>query len=95
METRGWQAPFGIRLDAESFEPEILAGAKATLQQTEFVIAEISVSEPVGGCFVSAEFIALMRTHGFEVCDVIDAGLTLMGIHADAVFRRFERLAVR
>jgi FkbM family methyltransferase len=95
VETRGWQAPFGIRLDAESFEPEIIAGATATLQQTEFVIAEISVSEPAGGGFVSAEFIALMRTHGFEVRDVIDAGLTLMGIHADVIFRPSEPLAPR
>ena len=52
------------------------------------MIAEVPISERAEGGCLAADFIALMRSHGFAPCDVIDAGLTPMGIHIDAIFRR-------
>jgi FkbM family methyltransferase len=90
VETRGWHPPFGLKIDVEGFEHDVIEGAEATLAQTQFVVTEISVSERfVGGCS-PAELIDLLRSHGFEVCDVIAAGVTPIGIHADAIFRRSD-----
>ena len=61
VDTGDWPTPFGIKLDAEGFEAQIITGATATLERSQFVIAEISISKRYeGGCSV-AEFIALAR----------------------------------
>jgi hypothetical protein len=32
----------------------------------------------------------LLGSHGFEVADVVDAGVSSIGVHADLVFKRRE-----
>ena len=90
VEARGWRPPFGLKVDVEGFELEVIEGAAATLEQTQFVLAEISVTERFVGACSASELIDLLGSHGFEVCDVIAAGETEMGIHADALFRRSD-----
>jgi FkbM family methyltransferase len=73
VEQHGWKPPFGLKLDVEGYEPFVIEGASEMLKDTQFVIAELGVRKRFDGDLACAEFIELMRSHGFEVADVIDS----------------------
>jgi FkbM family methyltransferase len=76
---RGWEAPFGLKIDAEGADHLVIEGATEVLKQCQFVIAEVLVtlarSEHLtyAGGLTFAQFIALMDTRGFELRDILDA----------------------
>jgi FkbM family methyltransferase len=68
-------APFGLKIDTEGAELEVIRGASATLERTVFVIAEVSVlHDRFDGSYSFAQFIAAMDEAGFEVCDLLGIG---------------------
>jgi FkbM family methyltransferase len=69
---RGWQPPFGLKLDVEGAEHHVIGGATGLLEETQFVIAEVNVWRSFEGSYSFAEFIALMDSHRFRLCDVVD-----------------------
>ncbi len=82
--------PYGIKLDTEGFELEVIAGAHDVLQQTQFVIAELSVADRFeGGCYFD-EFAAEMNRYGFRLHDIlcVSRGDDENARHVDALFRR-------
>ena len=66
--------PFGLKIDAEGAELDILRGAASTLAETEFVIAEVGVLARFDGGYRFASLIAEMDLLGFEVCDILGIG---------------------
>jgi FkbM family methyltransferase len=69
--------PFGLKIDTEGAELEVIRGAAATLERTLFVIAEVSVlHNRFEGSYSFAQFIAAMDQAGFEVCDLLAIGRT-------------------
>jgi FkbM family methyltransferase len=88
LESRNWTPPFGLKIDVEGFEHEVIEGASRLLGETQFVIPEVSITRRFRGERSCAELIEMMGVRGFEVCDVLDAGRSLLGIHADLLFRR-------
>jgi FkbM family methyltransferase len=70
---RGWKAPFGLKLDVEGYERHVIEGATETLRETQFVIAELSISPRFEQDWTTGQFIELMRSHGFAVQDILDA----------------------
>jgi FkbM family methyltransferase len=70
---RGWAPPFGLKMDTEGYEREVIEGATNTLRETQFVIAEVAVERRFSNSYTFAEFISLLDDHGFCVCDVLDA----------------------
>jgi FkbM family methyltransferase len=89
MEEHNFQPPFGLKIDTEGFEIQVIEGAPKFLQKTQFVIAEVQVVERFEGGHSFAEFIALMDKHGFSVCDILDIGRADSSevIFLDLVFR--------
>jgi FkbM family methyltransferase len=83
---RSWSPPFGLKIDTEGFEHHVIAGAARVLERTQFVVAEVSVSKRFEHSHTPAQLIELMRTRGFAVRDVLDAGASALGIHADLLF---------
>jgi FkbM family methyltransferase len=85
-------APFGLKIDTEGSELEVIRGAAATLERTLFVIAEVSVLPGrLEGSYSFAQFIAAMDQAGFEVCDLVDVGRSRSSTHVvylDLVFQR-------
>ena len=69
---RGWEGPFGLKLDVEGYERQVIAGAAELLRETQFVIAEVSVAQQYAGSAPFAAFIATMDGHGFALNDVLD-----------------------
>jgi FkbM family methyltransferase len=66
--------PFGLKIDAEGSEFDVVLGASETLRHTEFVIAEVSVLPRFEGGYGFSEFISALGARGFEVCDILDIG---------------------
>jgi FkbM family methyltransferase len=87
---RGWQRPFGLKIDAEGYEHRVVEGAVELLRDTQFVIAEVSVTRPYAGGTSFAEFVALMDRHGFAVHDLLDGQKRANGgvEFVDVMFRR-------
>ena len=89
------QPPFGLKIDAEGCEYEIIQGAEQFLKQTEFVIAEVAVANRFHRGYTFRDFIDLMYQHKFSLCEILDVGRnddhTLTFI--DAVFRRMVPLS--
>ena len=69
-----FQPPFGLKIDVEGWEDRVINGAGKFLEQTEFVIAEVSVAQRFNEGYAFAGFIALMETFGFSACDFLDIG---------------------
>ncbi|WP_037316761.1 FkbM family methyltransferase [Ruegeria halocynthiae] len=69
--SRGLSGPFGIKIDSEGYEIEVIKGATETLKQSEFVIAETSVKPRYENGYKFSDFVALMAENGFEILDFI------------------------
>jgi FkbM family methyltransferase len=83
---QGWKPPFGLKLDVEGYEHQVLEGAARLLADTQFVIAELSVTVRFEGAFECAQVIDLMRSYGFRAADVLDAGKSSLGTRVDVLF---------
>jgi len=86
-----WQPPFGLKIDTEGFEHKVILGAKELLKETQFVIAEVSVAQRHKGGYSFAEFISLMDSLGFAVCDILDGMKPWQAgqvVFVDALFER-------
>jgi FkbM family methyltransferase len=83
--------PFGLKIDTEGAELEVIRGAAATLERTLFVIAEVDVlHNRFEGSYSFAQFIAAMDQAGFEVCDLLAIGRAASShvVDVDLVFQR-------
>src|ERR1035437_4151185 len=89
-----WREPFGLKIDAEGAELEILQGAAATLKKCELAIAEVSVLDRFEGSYTFAGFIAAMDQAGFAPCDLLGIGRAGGSevSFVDLVFRRKDRV---
>ncbi|ODR92454.1 FkbM family methyltransferase [Sinorhizobium alkalisoli] len=66
-----YAGPFGIKVDTEGFDLDVLKGAEQTLRETHFVFTEASLRRRFEGGYRFSELIAYMAEQGFEVADVI------------------------
>jgi hypothetical protein len=94
----GLEGPFGIKIDTEGYELEVIRGAAETLRSTAFVIAEVTVSPRFHGSYSFPEFVSAMAAEGFSLCDILATrrtaprGITLF---VDAMFRPESGAATR
>jgi FkbM family methyltransferase len=65
-----YEPPFVLKLDVEGSEISVLRGARKTLQNTEFLVAEISVVTRQRGEPEFAEVIAFLDDCGFQLFDI-------------------------
>lgn len=96
MEEHSFQPPFGLKIDTEGFEMDVIRGAGKLLTGTQFVIAEVSISSRFEGGYRVADLISEMDARGFEVCDVLEvcrSWATSQASFLDAVFRRKKEKA--
>lgn len=84
LRDHGISGPFGLKIDTEGYELEVIRGADETLRSTAFVIAEVSIRNRFVGGYTFAEFVGEMDSRGFAVADI----LTLPGHsrHTDLLF---------
>lgn len=74
LRERELRGPFGLKIDTEGFELEVIRGATEFLKQTQFVLAEVSIGARFEGSYTFAEFIGEMHERGFGACHVMTPG---------------------
>jgi FkbM family methyltransferase len=70
---RGWVPPFGLKIDVEGFEYQVLEGAASLLGETQFVITEIWPSPRSKHERGIVDIFTLLYASGFELCDILAA----------------------
>ena len=69
---RALDEPFGLKIDTEGFELEVLAGARKVLASSQFVITETSIGKRFEERpYTAADLLTVLREHGFAVFDVL------------------------
>jgi FkbM family methyltransferase len=88
---RGWEPPFGLKIDTEGYEDRVIKGAASLLPETQFVISEVQVADRFRDSYSVAGFFGLLASQGFVLHDILDGhkgvengGLTFI----DALFVR-------
>jgi FkbM family methyltransferase len=76
------EPPFGLKIDTEGYEIDVIEGATELLRETQFVIAEVSIADRFVASYSFADFIAIMDARGFRVCDILRGGAR----YADIMF---------
>jgi FkbM family methyltransferase len=88
---RTWTPPFGLKIDTEGYEHRVVEGAQALLEDTQFVLAEVSLAKRFEDSYTFAEFVSSMDELGFRLCDVLHVFRLRRhhdGLFADALFRK-------
>ena len=67
VQDRQLKGPFGVKIDTEGFELEVVRGATAVLKACQFVITETSTSKRFEGGYESVDLIDELRRHEFVV----------------------------
>jgi len=75
---RGTRGPYLIKIDTQGSELDVLMGAEKTLQDTEFIILEVSLFEFFKGGFQLYECIKFMKDRGFVAYDIFDLQYRLL-----------------
>jgi FkbM family methyltransferase len=89
LEERAWRPPFGLKIDTEGYEYEVIQGATELLTQTQFVIAEIMIERRFETAHSFADLVALMDAHGFSFADFLDGKKKdNKVVYLDVLFRR-------
>ena len=90
LDGRDLPRPFGLKIDTEGAELDVIRGATRTLAATDFVIAEVSVLDRFEGGYTFAEFIGEMAQREFAVRDILGIGRADASdvTFLDLVFRR-------
>lgn len=84
VEKERLSAPFVLKIDAEGYELEIIEGATKLLNNTDFVIAELSLIKRFNDSCTLGDFIRSMEQRGFRVFTVLYMNNRII----DAVFKR-------
>jgi FkbM family methyltransferase len=86
------EPPFGLKIDTEGYELEVLAGLTNRLDQFEFIICEASVRKRFVDGYTFAELVAAVHAKGFEFYNIL-SGISEKPRYYDCLFlRRDHRL---
>jgi FkbM family methyltransferase len=69
---RNYAKPYGMKIDTEGFEMQVLKGAPKTLANTEFIIAEVSVRQRFKESYTFSEIVAFLAKRGLEFFAVLN-----------------------
>ena len=87
--SKGLKGTFGLKIDTEGYELEVIKGATQTLKQTEFVIAEASVQMRYKGGYRFSDLVAAMAKNGFEILEFLRP-IRPDASDCDVLFARFD-----
>ncbi|KGE01634.1 hypothetical protein JL39_04505 [Rhizobium sp. YS-1r] len=69
----GFAPPFGLKIDTEGFEIEVLKGCSGIMKDVEFVIAECSIKRMFQNGYKFSELIQIMADYGFQLMDILSS----------------------
>ena len=65
--------PFGLKIDTEGFEVEVLKGCSGIMKDVEFVIAECSIKRMFENGYKFSDLIEAMAGYGFQLMDILSS----------------------
>lgn len=65
--------PYGVKIDTEGFELEVLKGCTGVFPDVEFIIAELCVKRIFPGSYHVSNVVEFLGAHGFELFDILNA----------------------
>jgi FkbM family methyltransferase len=63
--------PYGLKIDTEGFELEVLKGGTETLKSTVWVVSEVSVSQRFEGSYTFMDLMTFLYDHGFVLSNIL------------------------
>jgi FkbM family methyltransferase len=87
--TKKLDGPFGLKIDTEGFEVEVLKGASRTLEKTEFVLAEGNVKRRYVDGYRFSDLVEIMAENGFEILDFLRP-IRPKSADCDVLFARYD-----
>ncbi|MBO9448436.1 FkbM family methyltransferase [Ruegeria sp. R14_0] len=84
-----YDGPFGLKIDTEGFEIEVIRGASELLKNCAFVLAEVSTRRRYQGGYKFSDFVSIMADHGFELHEFIRPP-SPQATDCDAIFAPFD-----
>lgn len=66
------EGPFGLKIDTEGFEIEVLKGIKKHSKEIKFIICEASIKNRFVNGYRFSELIATLAANGFELFSVLN-----------------------
>ncbi|WP_282120533.1 FkbM family methyltransferase [Ruegeria atlantica] len=84
-----YKGPFGLKIDTEGFEIEVIRGASEMLKNCAFVLAEVSTRRRYQGGYKFSDFVSVMAGQGFELHDFIRPP-SPQATDCDAIFAPFN-----
>lgn len=83
--SRDLAKPYGVKIDTEGFELEVIRGAEQVLKDAVLVIAEASTVPRFEGGYRNADLIEELRMHGFVPFDILRSTRAFV----DVLFMRY------
>ncbi len=68
-----YQRPYGIKIDTEGYELEVLHGLTHSLSDVEFIIAEVSIKKIFKDGYKFSDIIDFMSKNNFQLFDILNA----------------------
>ena len=65
------RAPYGLKIDTEGHDLDVIRGAQTTISKSEFVLVETSLRRRFAGSYLFSDVVLAMRDLGLEVADAI------------------------
>ncbi|WP_170429257.1 FkbM family methyltransferase [Ruegeria arenilitoris] len=84
-----YEGPFGLKIDTDGFEIEVIRGASELLKNCAFVLAEVSTRRRYQGGYKFSDFVSIMAGHGFELHEFISPP-SPQATDCDAIFAPFD-----
>lgn len=84
-----YEGPFGLKIDAEGYEIEVIRGASELLKNCAFVLSEVSIRRRYRGGYKFSDFVSVMAGHGFELHEFIRLP-SPQATDCDAIFAPFD-----
>jgi FkbM family methyltransferase len=79
MRCHNLQAPFGLKIDTEGFEYQVIEGAPNFPRKTELVIADVSIAKRFQGSYLFSDPTDLVDCNEFFLWDVLNIGEEVHG----------------
>lgn len=85
IESNNYKSPFGIKIDAEGYEYEILKGATNVLRDAAFIIIETSIKRRFENGAKFSEIVSILGENNLELYDILTP-LIKPPSHMDCLF---------
>jgi FkbM family methyltransferase len=67
-----YKPPYGLKIDVEGFEVDVLRGSAGILPETEFVLVESTIKSKFDKQDRFSDLVAFLKKHGFELLDILN-----------------------